>query len=62
MAPRSYVLGKRAESADATRARILEATVEIYRERGVPATTLKAVADRADVSRGTILHPLNGRR
>ena len=56
MAPRSYVLGKRAESAEATRARILDATVEIYRERGIPATTLKAVADRADVSRGSILH------
>jgi AcrR family transcriptional regulator len=56
MAPRSYVLGKRAESAEATRARILDATIEIYRERGIPATTLKAVAERADVSRGSILH------
>jgi AcrR family transcriptional regulator len=56
MAPRSYVLGKRAESAEATRARILDATVEMYRERGIPATTLKAVAERADVSRGSILH------
>lgn len=56
MTPRAYVLGKRAESAEATRVRILDATIEIYRERGIPATTLKAVADRADVSRGTILH------
>jgi len=56
MAPRSYVLGKRAESAEATRVRILDATIEIYRERGIPATTLKAVAERADVSRGSILH------
>lgn len=56
MAPRSYVLGKRAESAEATRGRILDATIELYRERGLPATTLKAVAERADVSRGSILH------
>lgn len=56
MAPRSYVLGKRAESAEATRSRILDSTIEIYRERGIPATTLKSVAERADVSRGSILH------
>lgn len=56
MAPRTYVLGKRAETAEATRQRILDATLEIYREVGIPATTLKAVAERADVSRGSILH------
>jgi AcrR family transcriptional regulator len=56
MAPRTYTLGKRADSADATRQRILDATLDLYRELGVPATTLKAVAQRADVSRGTILH------
>jgi AcrR family transcriptional regulator len=56
MAPRSYVLGKRADTADATRQRILDATVEIYRDIGIPATTLKAIAARADVSRGSILH------
>jgi AcrR family transcriptional regulator len=56
MAPRSYTLGKRADTSEATRLRILDATVEIYRERGIPATTLKAIAERADVSRGSILH------
>ena len=56
MAPRTYTLGKRADSADATRQRILDATLDLYRDLGVPATTLKAVAQRADVSRGTILH------
>jgi AcrR family transcriptional regulator len=30
--------------------------VAVYRERGVGGATLKAIADRADVSRGTILH------
>ena len=56
MAPRTYTLQRRAETAAATRQRILDATLELYREHGIPATTLKAVADRADVSRGTILH------
>lgn len=56
MAPRSYTLGKRADTSEATRQRILDATVELYRERGVPATTLKAIAERADVARGSILH------
>jgi len=56
MAPRTYSLGKRADSADATRQRVIDATLELYREVGVPATTLKAVAARADVARGTILH------
>jgi AcrR family transcriptional regulator len=56
VAPRTYTLGKRADTADATRERILDATLALYGELGVPATTIKAVADRADVSRGTILH------
>lgn len=56
MAPRSYTLGRRAETATATRQRILDSTIELYREIGVSGTTLKAVAERADVSRGTILH------
>jgi AcrR family transcriptional regulator len=56
VAPRTYTLGKRADSADATRQRILDATLDLYRDLGVPATTLRAVAQRADVSRGTILH------
>jgi AcrR family transcriptional regulator len=54
--PRQYHLQKRAESTAATRQRVLDATIEVYREVGIPATTLKAVAERADVSRGTILH------
>lgn len=56
MAPRAYTQRGRADSAAATRQRILDATLELYRDRGIPATTLKAVAQRADVSRGTILH------
>lgn len=56
MAPRSYRLQARAETAAATRERILERTVDLYRQRGVAGTTLTAIAGAADVSRGTILH------
>lgn len=60
MAPRTYKLGQRAESAAATRERILAAASELYRERGVTKTTLQAVADRADVSRGTVINHFGG--
>jgi AcrR family transcriptional regulator len=60
MAPRAYRLRDRATSASATRERILEAARDLYRERGVAATTLTAIAERADVSRGTILHHFDG--
>lgn len=56
MAPRSYTLGRRAETATATRRRILDAALELYTERGIDATTLTAIADRADVARGTVIH------
>lgn len=56
MAPRSYQMQARADSATATRQRILDATIDLYRTQGVAGTTLKAIADAADVSRGTILN------
>ena len=56
MTPRSYTLGRRAATSTATRHRILDATLELYREVGIGATTLTAVAERADVSRGTVLN------
>ena len=56
MAPRSYTLGRRAETSTATRQRILDATLELYKEVGIGATTLTAVAERADVARGTVLN------
>jgi AcrR family transcriptional regulator len=56
MAPRSYTLKRRAETATATRARIVDAARLLYRENGISGTTLTAVAERADVARGTILH------
>jgi AcrR family transcriptional regulator len=56
VAPRGYTLGKRAETAAATRLRILDAAVELYRDRGIDNTTLTEIAARADVARGTIVH------
>lgn len=60
MAPRKYTLGQRAETAAATRERIVDAAATLYQEHGVASTTLQAVAARADVSRGTILHHFGG--
>jgi len=56
LAPRAYTQRRRAEQAAATRGRIAEAALEVYRERGVGGATLVAIGERADVSRGTILH------
>lgn len=56
MAPRAYRLGRRAESADDTRRRIVAATRALHVERGVADTTVKQIARRADVSVGTVYH------
>jgi len=60
LTPRAYSQGRRAASAGATRLRIVEAAAALYRERGVAGSTLAAIAARADVSRGTILHHFTG--
>jgi AcrR family transcriptional regulator len=56
MAPRAYRLGRRAESAEETRRRIVEATRALHGEQGVGDTTVKQIARRADVSVGTVYH------
>ena len=56
MAPRTYNQDRRAETAAATSSRIRIAARAVYRERGISGTTIAAIADRADVARGTILH------
>ena len=56
MAPRGYTLKRRAATAAATRRRILDAALELYRDRGIDGTTLTAVASVADVARGTIVN------
>jgi len=52
--PRTYRLGQRAIRVDATRSRIVEAAIELYIERGVSATTMRQVGERADVAPGTL--------
>lgn len=56
MTPRRYSMEVRAEQAARTRERILDAALASYRERGIAATSLQAVARRADVSAATILN------
>lgn len=45
---------KRAEQVDATRRRIVEATVRLHEERGPVGTTVSAIAELADVTRLTV--------
>lgn len=54
MAKRSYTLKTRADSKDATRARIVAATVALHEELGPKNTTISAVAERAGVQRLTV--------
>ncbi len=56
MAPRTYNQDRRAETAAATSRRIRVAARALYRDRGIAGTTTAAIAERADVARGTILH------
>ncbi len=56
MTPRSYQMGKRAETAAQTRQRIVDATMALHRDRGIAATTMKEIAERADVGIGTLYH------
>ena len=60
MTPRTYVQDRRASSATATRKRIRDSALDLYRERGIASTTLQAIAERADVSRGTVLNHFGG--
>ena len=56
MTPRQYSMEVRAAQAARTRERILDAALAMYRERGIGATSLQAVARRAKVSAATILN------
>src|SRR4051794_7529762 len=51
--PRPYRLGERAAGMEATRSRIVEAAIDLFTERGISATTLRDIGDRADVAPGT---------
>jgi AcrR family transcriptional regulator len=54
MAPRKYTLGKRLESVEETRRRIVDATFDLHSEKGVVATSMQDVAERADVALRTV--------
>jgi AcrR family transcriptional regulator len=56
MAPRGYTLRRRAATAAATRSRILDAAIDLYRDRGIDGTTITSVASAADVARGTVIN------
>lgn len=56
MARRQYRMGKRAATAAETRQRLVEATFELHTEQGIATTTMKQIAERADVSVGTAYH------
>lgn len=56
MSPRRYSMSVRAEQAAQTRERILDAALACYRETGIAATSLQAVARRAEVSAATVLN------
>ena len=56
MSPRRYVMESRARSAEETRRRIVEATYALHAERGIGDTTMKDIAERADVGLGTVYH------
>jgi AcrR family transcriptional regulator len=53
---RTYRLKRRAESAEETRRRLVQATFELHTERGIAATTMKQIAERAGVGIGTVYH------
>ncbi|HUQ43675.1 MAG TPA: TetR/AcrR family transcriptional regulator [Candidatus Limnocylindria bacterium] len=56
MTPRSYSQHRRATSSAKTKRRIRQAALDLYRERGITRTTISGIAERADVSRGTVLN------
>jgi AcrR family transcriptional regulator len=56
MSPRRYVMENRARTAEDTRRRIVEATYVLHQERAIGDTTMKDIAERADVGLGTVYH------
>src|SRR6185436_7320251 len=56
MSPRRYVMESRARTAEETRQRIVEATFALHAERAIGDTTMKDIAERADVGLGTVYH------
>jgi AcrR family transcriptional regulator len=53
---RPYQLKRRADSAEETRRRLVEATFALHSEQGIATTTMKQIAERAGVGIGTVYH------
>lgn len=58
--PRPYTLGKRSDAQAATRRRIVEATLALYREVGIGGTNVAAIARAADVAPATVRNHFPG--
>lgn len=54
MAPRKYDMNKRSAAVEETRQRIVEATLALHSEKGIFGTSWRDIAQRADVSVGTV--------
>jgi AcrR family transcriptional regulator len=54
LAPRKYTMEKRRVAVEETRQRILEATLALHSEKGIFGTSWQDIAQRADVSVGTV--------
>jgi AcrR family transcriptional regulator len=52
--PRKYSMGERRAAVEATRQRIVDATVKLHNEQGVTATSMQDIADRAGVALATV--------
>lgn len=48
--------GKRAESKERTRQKILKAALELFRKRGLDATTTKMISTKAGIAEGTLFN------
>src|SRR4051794_13600212 len=53
--PRPYRMGARADAAEQTAARIMDAAIGLWREKGYDEFTLYQVAHKADVSLSTVM-------
>jgi AcrR family transcriptional regulator len=62
VSPRSYRLGKRADSIQQTRTRILAATRALLARDGYPQLPIDEVARRADVARATVYYQFGSKR
>jgi AcrR family transcriptional regulator len=56
VAEKKYLQRRRADTAEETRRRIIDATFELHGEQGMAATTMKQIAARAGVGVGTVYH------